>query len=197
MNINRTNSSPTGRGWMLRKASAFVALLGLMLGMASGICGDTPSLTEHQVKALFLFNFAKYTYWPDEVFPQAETPITIGVLGDNALSDALSKIVDGKIVSDRKIVVVRMDKESDFKTCQILFIGVAEEKWQTGILTQIKTLPVLTVGETGQFLDQGGIINFTKNDAKVRLEVDLAAARLARVQISAKLLSVADVVRGK
>ena len=58
-------------------------------------------------------------------------------------------------------------------------------------------MPVLTVGESSQFTRNGGIINFMKKENTVRFEVDLNAAQLARLQISSKLLKVADIVHGK
>ena len=65
------------------------------------------------------------------------------------------------------------------------------------ILEPLKTLPLLTVWESDQFLDRGGVINFVKKDGKVRIEIDLDAARRGQLQISSKLLKVADLVRGK
>jgi hypothetical protein len=56
---------------------------------------------------------------------------------------------------------------------------------------------VLTIGEIDQFLEQGGVINFVKKEGRIRLEISLDAARLANLQISSKLLNVADAVRGK
>jgi YfiR/HmsC-like len=182
-------------GW--RKVVAFVVLIGALLGATRGVCGDSPALTESQVKGLFLFNFAKYTYWPAEVFPDTNSMITIGVLGDAQLSSDLAKIVAGKTVNGRKIVAVPMDLESNFKVCQILFIGDSHKKFQAEILAKVKGQPVLTVGESEDFNDRGGVIQFTKREGKVRLEVNLDAARAARLAISAKLLSVADKVKGK
>lgn len=65
------------------------------------------------------------------------------------------------------------------------------------ILQETRRLPVLTVGETEQFTDQGGIIRFLMKEKKVRLEIDLKTAREVRLQISSQLLGVADVVKGK
>jgi hypothetical protein len=66
-----------------------------------------------------------------------------------------------------------------------------------GILNKARSLPVLTVGEDAEFAQSGGIINFVLKNGNVRLEIDLAAARKAGLTIHSRLLTVADVVKGK
>ena len=174
-------------------------LLGLMilwLGANAGFAADS-AFTEYQVKALFLMNFTKYVDWPATAFAETNTPITIGVLGSNNFGDELQKAVAGRSVNDRSIVIRQIDNLDAVGRCHILFISNSEKRNLGEILTKIKALPVLTVGETEQFTDQGGIINFVKKDGKIRLEINLVVANEAKLQISSKLLSVADVVKGK
>lgn len=154
-------------------------------------------MTEYQVKALFLLNFTKYVDWPPTSFVETNTPIIIGLYGENRFGDALNKAVEGKTISGRRIIVQSIDRDDDLGKCQILFISDSEKSRLGEILDRVKALPVLTVSEIDQFLEQGGAINFVKKDGKIRLEVNLDAARLAKIQISSKLLNVADVVKGK
>src|SRR5580704_1928277 len=109
--IRTTAASRLGR--FLRNVIGLFALFGLLLKANPGACGE-PSFTEYQVKALFLLNFTKYVDWPAGAFAKADSPITIGVLGENSLGDDLKKIVEGKIVSDRKIVTCHIQKEEDW-----------------------------------------------------------------------------------
>lgn len=155
------------------------------------------SLTEYQVKALFLLNFTKYVDWPVGAFADGAAPITIGLCGENKFGDDLQKALAGKTVSGRAIVIRQIEKPEDFSRCHILFLSASEKKRAAEILAQLKDLPVLTVGEFEQFTDDGGVINFTKKEGNVRLEINLPAAQRAHLQISSKLLSVADVVKGK
>jgi hypothetical protein len=175
---------------------ALLSLVFLLLGVNFGFGGEA-SLPEYQVKALFLFNFAKYVDWPVDTFAEAATPFVIGMIGESKIGDNLRKAVDGKNVSGRPIVVRQIEKGEDLGKCQILFVSVSEKKRAGEIANQLKGRSVLTVGESEQFTQQGGVINFTKKEGKVRLEIDLGAARQARLQISSKLLSVADSVTGK
>jgi hypothetical protein len=175
---------------------ALLALLGLFLGAPSSFAQE-PVFTEYQVKALFLLNFAKYVEWPADAFADATVPITIGVVGEDRFDGKLKKAVTGKTVGGRAIVVRKVDSDDDLSKCHILYISTPEGKQLAAVLGKVKSRPILTVGESERFTQEGGVISFVKKDEKIRLEVDLTAARAARLQLSSKLLSVADVVRGK
>jgi len=169
----------------------------MLLPARDGTCAGEPSLSEYQVKALFLFNFAKYIDWPSTAFPDTNAPIVIGIVGENNFGGHLRKTVEGKNISGRGIVIRGNVKEEDFDKCHILFVSASERKHIGEVCSRVKGAPVLTVGETEQFTQQGGVIGFVKKEGKVRLQIDLDAARSAKLQISSKLLSVADSVSGK
>jgi hypothetical protein len=165
------------------------------LGGVERIRGAETSLSEYQIKALFLFNFAKYVDWPAETFPTTNAPITIGVLGQDNFKDALKHAIEGKTVDGRAIVFKHVTTDAEAGGCHILFVSSSEKPRLDEILGKTRALPVLTVGEHDQFLEKGGIINFTLKEGNVRLQVNLDAARRAKVEISSKLLSVAEVVK--
>ena len=173
-----------------------MGLCGLLAGSNRAFGGEA-SLTEYQVKSLFLLNFAKYVDWPSDAFAVPAAPIVIGVVGEGKFGGELAKAVEGKNVDGRPVLVRQMQTPEDLGKCHILFIGSSEKTGLVEILVRLKTRPVLTVGETDHFMEQGGMINFVKKDGKIRLEINLDAARQANLQISSKLLNVADVVKGK
>ena len=181
---------------LIAKASALMALFGLLAGSYRGFGGETP-LTEYQVKSLFLLKFAKYVDWPSSAFAATNTPIVIGVAGEGKFGGDLAKAVEGKSVDGRRILVRQIQTPEDFDKCHILFIGSSQKTGFAEILGRIKGKPLLTVGETDQFMEQGGVINFVKKEGKIRLEINMNAARQANLQISSQLLNVADVVKGK
>ena len=178
------------------KTIALTALFVSLFEPGRGFSGET-SLTEYQVKSLILVSLPKYVDWPSDAFANANTPIMIGVLGDSKFGAELAKTVEGQNVVGRPIIVRQIQTPEDSDKCHILFIGSSEKTHLADILGRIKAKPVLTVGETDQFLDQGGVINFVKKEGKIRLEINMDAARLANLQISSRLLRVADVVKGK
>jgi hypothetical protein len=181
---------------LLKKVISLIALFGFLF-RAANVAGGEVSMTEYQVKALFLLNFTKYVDWPPAAFAGTNATIVIGLYGEDKFGDALKKAVEGRTVSGRKIILQPIEKDGDPGKCQMLFISDSEKDHLGEILDKIKALPVLTVGETDQFLEQGGMINFVKKEGKIRLEINLDAARQAKLEISSKLLGVADVVQGK
>jgi hypothetical protein len=178
-----------------RLLTALAALLGLVL-LGNRCLALDPSFTEYQVKALFLLNFAKYVDWPDDAFADANTPVAIGIVGEDKFDGALEKAVAGKAAGGRPIVIRKIEADDDLAKCHILFISDSERKRVAAILEKVATRPVLTVSEMDHSAGTGGVINFVKKDNRIRLEIDLDAARKARLRLSSKLLSVADVVKG-
>jgi hypothetical protein len=148
------------------------------------------SMSEYQVKAQFLLNFVKYVDWPSD----APTSATIGILGQDNLSDDLQRVAEGKTVNGRTIVIKHIPEDGDLSGCTILFVSASEASRLAAILGKTDALPILTVGEDASFLQNGGIVNFVLKDGRVRLEINLKAARQVKLEISSKLLSVADEV---
>jgi hypothetical protein len=194
----QTNSNKPNRlkNKRLRPVAALLGLAVLLLALNSGFGGEIPA-TEYQVKAVFLFNFAKYVDWPAAAFTNTSAPITIGVLGEDRFDDSLRRTVAGKTVNGRPFVIRHIAVNESPDGCHLLFISDSEKKRLGEILGKIKARPVLTVGESGQFLEAGGVINFVIKEGRIRLEINLDAARQAGLQISSKLLNVADTVKGK
>ena len=158
---------------------------------------ETPVLSEYQVKALFLFNFAKYVDWPADAFQNNGAPIIIGLVGQDSFGDNFQKIAAGKAINGRQVVIKHLTNPEEYKSCHILFVSASEKDRLAAVLDAVKDSPVLTVGETDGFLSEEGIINLTKKANKVRLEINLKAAQKVHLQLSSRLLTVADVVLGK
>jgi hypothetical protein len=178
---------------------ALVIAWSMCLGLWCGNCRNVraeATLPEYQVKALFLLNFTKYVDWPTNAFAASNTPVTIGIYGESKLGEALKRVVAGRSIGGRSIVIRQIENTEDASQCQILFISNAASRAR-GILDKASALPVLTVGEDAAFAQNGGIIDFVLKEGNVRLEIDLAAARKAGLTISSRLLAVADVVTGK
>jgi hypothetical protein len=152
------------------------------------------TIDEYQVKAAFLYNFAKFVEWPALTFKTDKDPLRICVLGQNPFGNALVEGVGGKTVVGRGLVVSEISDVSQGGNCQILFIGSSERKRLRAILAELRTKGVLTVGETEGFATQGGIVNFKLEDGRVRLEINIEAAGQARLRISSKVLNLAQIV---
>ena len=157
--------------------------------------GAQAQLDEYQVKAAFLYNFAKFVDWPPQVFKHAADPIIVCIVGDTPIYTQLESATIGKTAGSRSFAVRKVSDAEHAGGCHILFIGLADRKRIPAILGSIRKSGVLTVGETPEFIPDGGVVNFKLEDGKIRFEINLQAAEQAQLQISSKLLSLAEIVR--
>jgi YfiR/HmsC-like len=149
---------------------------------------------EYDLKAAFLFNFTKFVEWPADAFDSTSAPFTIGIVGDDPFDGGLDDIVANESVHDRKIVVRRFASADQIGSCQLLFVGEREMRDMARILSALGRRSVLTVGETKAFTDHSGIIAFEMSQRRVRLRINPAAAKAARLTISSQLLRQAEIV---
>jgi hypothetical protein len=149
---------------------------------------------EYEVKAAFLMHFPEFVDWPSEAFPDADTPITIGVYGHDVFGEVLERAVETATVNNRKFVIKRSRRIEDFRTCHILFISKQETGQMVSILAGLKDASVLTVGETEGFAARGGIINFYIEGNRVRFEINPDAAHRSGLKISSQLLQLGKLV---
>ena len=148
---------------------------------------------EYQVKAAFLFNFAKFVEWPADALPNEHSPIVIGILGEDPFGHILDETVLGKNINGHELQIERAKSVQELKGCQIIFVSSSERKHFSEILKNLQGTDVLTVGETEGFAPGGGIIQLTLRDNRVRLTVNVEAAGRARLKISSRLLALAEI----
>ena len=166
----------------------------LVLGATCILC-LRGQINEYQVKAFFLYNFARYVEWPSQSFKAVNDPIVICILGQNPFGSALVEAVAGKMVEGRPFVVRQISDIQAGDNCHILFVNSSERKLFRSLAGRLKGSGVLSVGETQGFTTDGGIINFKLEDGKVRFEIDVDAAGREHLHISSKLLSLAQIAK--
>src|SRR5207247_1541681 len=108
---------------------------------------QTAPTKEYQVKAVFLFNFAQFVEWPTNAFPEARTPLVIGVLGDDPFGPFLDATVRGETVNGHPLAIQRYRSVDEIKECHILFISQSESTRLEDILARLKGRNILTVGD--------------------------------------------------
>jgi hypothetical protein len=117
------------------------------------------------------------------------------LLGADPFEGTLEQVVQGKIVGGRKLQVEHPSGASKAKGCQILFVSAMEGKPDWALLHGGYGPGVLTVGETSDFTERGGVIDFVQQQNHLAFEINVEAAERAGVKISSKLLSLARIVR--
>jgi YfiR/HmsC-like len=171
-------------------------VLGAVVLCLSGVSAQSPTADEYQVKATFLYNFAKFVEWRPSSFSDASAPLRICVFGQDPFGQELRDITSEKTVNGRQLQVDQVVDLQLARTCHILFIASSEKAQLKRIFEDLRGTDVLTVGDTKGFAELGGIINFVLENDRVHFEVNRQAAEQAGLKISSKLLSVAKRVIG-
>ncbi len=149
---------------------------------------------EYQVKAVFLFNFLQFVEWPATVFPDQNSPIRIGVLGDDPFGSALEEAVRDEAINHRRLIVNRSHRVEDLRDCQLVFISKSENRRIDAILPLLNSHPVLTVSEVEGFARHGGVIAFYQDGKKVRFEINIGTAQRLGLKMSSELLRLGKIV---
>lgn len=152
------------------------------------------SASEYQLKAAFLFNFAKFVEWPADAFPTADAPLEICVLGQDPFGRDFEQVIIEKTVNGHRLEIAHPDGVPQARACQILFVASSEKQRVRDILRGLAGASVLTVGDTAGFAKMGGIINFILDESRVRFEINVTAAERANLKLSARLLTVAKLL---
>jgi hypothetical protein len=170
----------------------WLAVLTGWLSTADTLRGQLPR--EYDVKAVFLYNFVSFVTWPDSAFADANTPFVIGVLGHDPFGPVLDEVVRSEQAKNRALVVKRMGRVEEATDCHILFISGSEGRRVPEILRKQAGRPTLLVGDFPGFAEAGGMVGFRMEGSRLKLDINVDAARAANLAISSKLLRVARVI---
>jgi hypothetical protein len=177
---------------MIKKIVVYIALT---LGGLS-LCPPLPSraevgqLSENQVKAAYLFNFAKFVEWPASAFPGPGAPLVIGFIGKGPYGEAHDALA-GRIAKGRKVQVRQLSRIDEVAGCQILFIAASERGRLKEILRALPSTGVLTVSDLNHFCNSGGMIALVNRGERVQFEVHLGNAERAGLKLSSQMLKLA------
>lgn len=147
---------------------------------------------ETDVKATFVFQFSRYAEWPAAAMAaHRQSPFKVCTVSDGAFDASLDKVLEGEVVAGRRMVRKVPDTLEEARGCQILYIGDIEPERVKALLASVEGQPVLTVGESPEFLKWGGQILLVRDDNRVRFDINLAAARQNNIVLRSQLLRIA------
>jgi hypothetical protein len=163
--------------------------------LAGRVQAQAPAAAEEDIKAAFLYNFAKYVSWPAKAL--RDRNFRICVAADPAFARRVDAIIDGETLDGRAVIRPAVPPLQNLgRTCQILFVGAGESSRAAELLAAVRESPVLTVGETEAFAAKGGMVAFVKDGDRVRFDINRAEADRAGLTISSRLLRLARHVGG-
>jgi hypothetical protein len=177
-----------------RKPAGILASFVLAAMLVSAAPGVAQSFDEYQLKAVFLFNFAQFVEWSPPASAQPDAPFVIGVLGEDPFDGFLDETVRGETINNRPFLVRRYRRSEDVANCDILFVSHSEMTRLNEILAGLKGRNILTVSDAEDFARHGGMVQFVTENKRVKLKINVDAARAANLTISSKLLRPAVIV---
>jgi len=150
---------------------------------------------EYTLKAAFLYKFATYVRWPEKAFPGKDSPFVMCILGPDPVGSGLRRIAAVKQIDGRRIEVRNFERPEDVRECHILFMSRAfSGNKQKAAMEVLSGRNILFVGETTDFLTQGGVIDLVVQDNRLVFFVSKSACERENLSASAQLLRVAQVV---
>jgi hypothetical protein len=173
------------------RASLMVAALFLS---SLFLWGQKSSHTLNEHKALYLFNFAKYTEWPPSAFTNESAPLVLAILGKDPFKSEID-IIKGKTIKGRKLVVKYCSTVGEVAGCHIVFICDSEMSHLSEILPKLDS-GILTIAEGNGFIEQNGMINLVTEQKSaetqiVSFEINQEAAKRANLKLDTQLLKLA------
>lgn len=178
----------------IRKAGAILALVGWLpaAGLAPIARGEAVP-NEYTLKSVFLYNFIRFIDWPETAFGGRSAPLIIGVLGQDPFGPLLDEAVQGETFRGRPILIEHYRGPREIRRCHLLFVGAAEGGGINEVLAAVAGESTVTVGETEDFVARGGMIALITDRNRVRLVINPDTLRGAKLEVSSKLLRVADI----
>jgi hypothetical protein len=164
-----------------------------MFMVVSAVPVSAQDVTETSLKSAFIYNFAKFTSWPDDVLPPA-APVVACVVEDRPVADALERTVKQRLLSGHPVTVSRVTGDSPLRGCHVLYLGRVTRAQAAEALAAVRGAPVLTISEVDDFAGIGGIAHMFVHGGKIRFALDLGMAKGVRLQLSSKLLSLATTI---
>jgi YfiR/HmsC-like len=177
--------SPAARRYGWRYAGA--AFAALMLCVSTGRAQD---VTEPSLKAAFIYTFAKFTEWPEDILPTTAT-FSACVLGDSQIREALERTVKGRQFEGRGINVSQVQLAGKLRSCHLLYVSGVTPAQVTAIVLAVRGAPVLTISDIDDFAELGGIAQMFVENGKMHFDLNLGVAKVSRLQLSSKLLVLA------
>jgi hypothetical protein len=147
-----------------------------------------------ELTAAFLFNFVKFTTWPDDVL-RDDDPIVVCVSGNGDVADSLARLTRDQRVDEHPLAVQRTNLVESLVRCHVVYGAALDNSRALLLIRTTAGHPILTVSDSADFAQRGGVANFFIDGGRMRFAVNPAAADRARLRISSKLLALAKVVQ--
>jgi len=171
-------------------AALFIAGVLIALQSSASCAADL----ETKVRVAYIYNFTKFIEWPENEWETGSEPVRICVVGSDPIRTTLGEL-STRDVRGRPIRIVRIRDASTIPQCHLLFISRSEEARVETILRRLQGTSVVTISDIPRFAQRGGMIAFTTENNRVKIEINQRIIRQSGLKVSAKLLEIARIVQ--
>ncbi|MBV2089860.1 MAG: YfiR family protein [Candidatus Thiodiazotropha sp. (ex Ctena orbiculata)] len=163
-----------------------------MSAMTATVAQDS-ELEAALLKTVFIYNFAKFTRWPENRSETMQDSLTLCSIGDDNITNNLPKLA-GRVLRGKPIKSVKISNESELSECHVLYLAESTQDRIQKILQAIETRPILTISEMKRFSQGGGMIELTQDLEKLRFIINLNTTRSSGLRLSSQLLDLAIII---
>ena len=148
---------------------------------------NAKNISEYRIKAAFIYNFAKFTQWPDQ-----DDELRICIYGDDPFGQSIDALT-GKQNNRRTVKIIRTKLIEEIRSCHIAYLNIIppERRLYLQALDKIDGTNVLTISDAKDVIEFGVMIGLMIHDEKIAFEINHTAAKASDINISAKLLRLA------
>ena len=171
-------------------------LAAFLLANPSRVAAGQLAQNEYRLKANFLAMSPSFVEWPVDAVTSSRGTFALCVYGDFFFGTTLAEMARASKVQGRRIEVKWIKKEGDLRACNLLFVSRSEQKHYESVTQAVRGTSILTIGETPEFLDAGGMVSLVMEGSKLQFDVNLGAAERAHLKMSSRLLALARHVIG-
>jgi len=152
---------------------------------------------EYKIKAVFLYNFIRYTTWPEEALGKKGEPIVLLVVGEDRFGSVLTDTFEDKKLHDRAVSIRHVEAPPEKIEAQLIFACGLDEEQEAALLKACSGVPILLIGDEAGFAERGACADFFVKDKKVRFEVNTGVVKASKLTVSSQLLKLARIVESK
>jgi len=163
-----------------RLAMVVTFILGIPLAEADPI-------PEYDMKAAFVYNFASFTEWPDPITGS----FNLCIFDNDPIAPALETL-EGKTIKGVNLTVTHVSSASQAKQCHVLYLGDQTHGNMHRLLNELAELPILTVTDENDLTGSGAMIGMSLENKKLTFDVNREPARRAHLNLSSKMLRLAQ-----
>lgn len=170
-------------------------LAALVLGGWPVQAGAQTTDLEQKVKAAFLFNFLKFVTWPQGRVPADREPYVLCVIGDERFAHTVEQAIQDKTVSGHAVEVRGLAPGASLRACHLAHLAPGTSlSAAEAALGGASGGGILTVHEADAAVPSG-VMRFFLDQQRVRFEINTTAAERENLQLSSRLMGVAERVQ--